>query len=113
MRPPCEAPSASRGADLRADAERPGAPRPYAPAMDRLVRDVRCGLRQLRARPRVAAVAVLLLAVGVGGSTAAFSLVQGLLFRPLPYPDSETLVGVGRASRERPGDPLLSDSELR
>ena len=81
--------------------------------MDRLVRDVRCGLRQLRARPRVASVAVLLLALGIGGSTAAFSLVQGLLFRPLPYPDSETLVNVGRASRERPGDPLLSDIELR
>lgn len=81
--------------------------------MDRLVRDVRCGLRQLRARPRVTAVAVLLLALGIGGSTAAFSLVQGLLLRPLPYPDSETLVSVGRGSRERPGDPLLSDMELR
>ncbi len=81
--------------------------------MDRLVRDVRCGLRQLRARPRVASVAVLLLALGIGGSTATFSLVQGLLFRPLPYPDSETLVSVGRTSRELPGDPLLSDMELR
>ncbi len=54
--------------------------------------DVRWALRQLRSQPLLAAVAVLTLGLGIGANTAIFTVVNGLLLRPLPYEDSERLV---------------------
>src|SRR5262245_28395673 len=48
----------------------------------------------LRRNPGFATVAVLVLAVGIGANTAIFSLVESVLIRPLPYPNSERLVMV-------------------
>jgi putative ABC transport system permease protein len=54
--------------------------------------ELRQALRGLRRAPGVAAAAVLVLALGIGGSTAIFSLVHGILLEPLPYRDADRLV---------------------
>ena len=58
------------------------------------LRGMRCGLRRLRQSPGFAAVTILTLAVGVGANVAVFSVVEGVLLKPLPYPKPEQLVGV-------------------
>jgi predicted permease len=60
-----------------------------------LVSDVRYGLRQLRRNRSFTAVAALTLALGIGGTTAIFSVVNGVLIQPLPYSHPERLVEVG------------------
>ena len=59
--------------------------------MGEFTRDLAFAARALRRRPGFAVVAVLTLAVGIGANTAIFSVVNGVLFRPLPYPDSERI----------------------
>src|SRR4029077_2878728 len=63
--------------------------------MNGLVQDVRYALRQLRKNPGFTAVGVLTLALGIGATTAMFSLVDGALFRSLRYPHADQLVSVG------------------
>lgn len=58
------------------------------------VQDVRYGLRQLFRAPAFFAIAVLTLALGVGATTSIFSVVRGVLLRPLPYPEPERIVQV-------------------
>ena len=57
-------------------------------------RDIRLGVRTLVHSPIFTAVTVLSLALGIGANTAIFSVVNGLLLRPLSYPESERLVDV-------------------
>src|SRR5690554_520067 len=62
--------------------------------MDSFVQDVRYALRSLSGSRGFTAVAVLSLAIGIGASTTAFSLVSAVLFRPLPYADADGLATV-------------------
>jgi hypothetical protein len=61
---------------------------------DDLLRDIRHAARGLRRTPGFAVAVVLTLALGVGGNTAIFSVVDQVLLRPLPYPDGERLVRI-------------------
>jgi len=59
-----------------------------------LVQDLRYGLRMLRKSPRFTAVAIFTLAIGIGATTAIFSIVDSLLLRALPYPDARRIVRI-------------------
>jgi hypothetical protein len=69
--------------------------------MDSLVHDVGGALRHLRRNLGFSAVAVLILALGIGAATTIFSASEALLLRPLTYPDSERLVSLRSVSPVR------------
>src|SRR5437763_15975366 len=58
------------------------------------MQDVRFALRSLRKSPGFTAAAVLALTVGIGASTSIFSVLDGVLFRPLAFPESERLMRI-------------------
>src|SRR5690349_2094508 len=68
--------------------------------MDVFRQDVRTAVASMRRAPGFAATALITLALGVGAATAVFSIVHGVLLRPLPYPEPSRLV---RIWEEHPG----------
>ena len=62
--------------------------------MEQLIQDVRYGLRGFIRQPAFALTAILALALGIGANTAVFSVVDGVLLKPLPFPHPEQLVYV-------------------
>ena len=68
--------------------------------MAAFIQDLRYGLRLLAKNPGFSAVAVIALALGIGANTAIFSVVNGVLLRPLPYGDPERLMRLSEKSPE-------------
>jgi predicted permease len=62
------------------------------------VSDIKYAVRSLARTPGFTVVALLTLGLGIGGTTAIFSIVDGILLRPLPYPDADAIVSVFRVT---------------
>src|SRR6185295_11200527 len=77
--------------------------------METLLKDVRYGIRNLLKHPTFAATALITLAIGIGANSTIFSFVNGILLRPLPYPQSERLVVVNETALKQ-GVPAMSIS---
>jgi putative ABC transport system permease protein len=71
--------------------------------MESLFRDLRLAIRSLARNPGFTAVGVLTLALGIGATTAVFSVVYGVLLRPLPFPRADRLVQIVQLMDEEPG----------
>jgi putative ABC transport system permease protein len=71
-----------------------------------IVQDVRYAVRMLRKRPLVSALAVAVLALGLGGTITVFSTIDTLLLRELPYSDSNRVVTIWQAESVRPNERL-------
>jgi hypothetical protein len=69
--------------------------------METLVQDIRYALRNLRKGPGFAIVAVLTLALGIGASTAIFSVMENILMEPFPYPDAQRYMSIQIHDTER------------
>jgi putative ABC transport system permease protein len=74
--------------------------------MELFLQDLKLALRNLRRAPGFTAVTVLTLALGIGANTAVFSLVRGLLLRPMPFPGGERLVQVWQTEPDNPTRPV-------
>jgi putative ABC transport system permease protein len=69
----------------------------------RVIEDVRYAFRSFRKAPGFTLVAILTVALGVGATTAIFTVVHALLLRPLPYPAADRLVMVWQDQSARGG----------
>ena len=85
--------------------------------MDGIARDLRFTFRSLRRSPGFFILTVLTLALGIGATTAIFSVVNGVLLRSLPYPDAERIVRVfqvgEQGGRGQVSDPNFEDWKAR
>jgi predicted permease len=76
------------------------------PFLESILQDLFFALRQLRKTPGFTAVAAISLALGIGGTAAIFSVINGVLLKPLAYPKSEELISVAHVAPGMKGVPL-------
>ena len=62
--------------------------------MDNLLQDIRYGVRTVTRQPGFAATAIITLALGIGATTAIFSVVNAVVLRPMPFDDPDRVVVV-------------------
>lgn len=74
------------------------------------LQDLRQGARALRRAPAFTVVAILTLALGIGATTAVFTVVQGVLIKPLPYADADALVSLKHTSPDIAAGPPVGMS---
>jgi putative ABC transport system permease protein len=72
------------------------------PLLDSIVRDVCFAARMFRSQPGFTATVVFTLGIGIGATTAIFTVVNGVLVRPLPFPDPDRLVSITETLGDRP-----------
>lgn len=80
--------------------------------LESVARDMAQGARMFRGQPGLASLAVFTLSLGVGANAAIFSLLDALLFRPLPFADADRLVAIVdglRSGGDRPMDPTIPE----
>ena len=74
------------------------------------LQDLRRGARALRRAPAYTTVSILTLALGIGATTAVFTVVQGVLLKPLPYADADALVSLKHTARDMTAGPPIGMS---
>jgi putative ABC transport system permease protein len=75
-------------------------------SLEQLIHDLQYGLRTLCNNPGFTSVAVIVLSLGIGANTALFSVINGVLLRPLPYAAPQQLLAVGESSVGGPAGSL-------
>jgi predicted permease len=82
------------------------------PAIESILADLKFAFRRLRKSPGFAVTVLLTLAIGIGANTTVFSVINGVLLKPLPYPDPQQLISLRLTA---PGAPGLAEfrDELR
>src|SRR3982750_3109552 len=83
--------------------------------MDAFVQDLRYAVASMRRNTAFAAAALVTLALAIGATTAVFSVVYGVLLRPLPYPESDRLICVYEqppGAPQQPGEPPLTNTTM-
>src|SRR5690606_18983795 len=110
---PADAAAASRRAFGNAALAREDAREVWVgPALEGLWQDVRGAARSLRQRPAFAAAVIATLGLGIGGSTAIFSVVDAVLLRPLPYHEPDRLVRIWESNPAEASDRRLVSAAL-
>ena len=87
-----------------ADPAPPAASRPFS--LEGLMVDLRTAVRALRAAPGFTVIALIVLTLGIGATTAIFSVVDAVVLRPLPFDEPDRLVAVGERSIPSKGGPV-------
>jgi putative ABC transport system permease protein len=75
-------------------------------AVDTLIQNLKVATRSLLRHRAFSLAAVLTLALGIGAATAIFSVVYGVLLRPLPYRESDRIITLGQTAKDNPTEPV-------
>lgn len=95
---------------LRRSARRRVTTRRQRARVDALLADLRLAGRQIRRSPRFTLVAIATLAIGIGATTATFTLVRSVILRPLPFPRPDRLVGLESLDSNATAIPVVSSA---